>query len=373
MRRRTAIMEAKRSQSRIGGIALKKVGERLFCSSLLLLLLVLLAGHRPARAAGVHAMCSNGGFDFNDTSPDRAKIPGTGISVDTLYFENHNNPLAIGNAVAFESGKQIYYLRDSTDPEIPLPAHLDEFFRVGDLVVVGGCEGNGGHCGGWLFLLKIENGKLKLLDTWEYAYLDDDDLSYDFFLEPASRKAADGGALFRLDLYDLRFSFYVKATHERFAPDFDSSAYRSFCESTDKLPIRDLRRLRQSCVCTFFLEKDKEKAREESKSKINRYYGTLIRKARTFPDRRMNYEQYHEYLSPRLSKAWEYQAIADAFEGPRDELAGPADLMTILNYKRQEDIEDTMKISANFSRIGEILQTKRKVSLVLCDGKGGAR
>ena len=47
--------------------------------------------------------------------------------------------------------------------------------------------------------------------------------------------------------------------------------------------------------------------------------------------------------------------------------------MTILNYKRQDDIEDTMKIFANFSRIGEVLQTKRKVSLVLCDGKGGAR
>jgi len=350
---------------------MKKVGQRLFLPSLLLLLLVLLTGHGPARAAGVHATCSSGGFDFNDTSPKWVKIPGTNISVDTLDFESHKNPLAIGTALAFESGKKIYYFRDSTDPGIPLPAHGPEFFRIGDLLVVGGCEGSGHFCGGWLFLLKIENGELKLLDAWEYAYLDD--LTYDFFLEPATRKAADGGALFRLDLYDLRFSFYAKATHEGFSPVFDSSAYRSFCENTDKLPIRDPRKLRQSCVCTFFLEKGKEKAREESKSKIDRYYGALIRMARTFPDRRMNYEQYHEYLSPRLSKAWEYQAIADAFEGPRDELACPADLMTILNYKRLDDIEDTMKIFANFSRIGQILKAKKKVSLVLCDDKGGAR
>ena len=61
-------------------------------------------------------------------------------------------------------------------------------------------------------------------------------------------------------------------------------------------------------------------------AKIEGYYGALIRKAATFPDRRMNYEQYNEYLSRRLSEGWEYQAIAEAFEGPVHELAGGTDL-----------------------------------------------
>jgi len=350
---------------------MKRIRQWLFYSSMLLLPLFLLTNEGLLGAAEMHVSCSQDGFDINGTLSNRAKILGTDITMETADFQGRKDPLDSGLALVFEAGQRIYYLWDSTRPGIPLPAHDPEFFRIGDLLVVGGCEGNGGTCAGWLFLVKIGKGALKLLDVWENGFLGD--LTYDLTLEPGSWKAAGDGALFRINLPDLRCSFYVKATHEGFTPVFDPSVYGPFCESTDKLPVRDLRTLRQSCVCTFFLEKDKKKAREESKSKIDRYYGTLIRKARTFPDRRMNYEQYHEYLSPRLSEGWEYQAIADAFEGPANELAGPADLMRMLNYKRRYDIEDTMKIFANFSRIRQAFRPEGNVSLTTCDGKGGPK
>ena len=79
---------------------------------------------------------------------------------------------------------------------------------------------------------------LKLLDVWENGYLGD--LTYDLTLEPGSWKASGDGALFRINLPDLRLSFYVKATHEGFTPVFDPSVYRPFCESMDKLPVRPL-------------------------------------------------------------------------------------------------------------------------------------
>ena len=354
---------------------MKNIRQWFFCSSVLLTTLFSLTNRGPVWAAELHVSCSQDDFDIDGTLSGKAKIPGTHMTIETVEFQGHKDPLDIGAALAFESGKKIYYLRDSTRPGIPLPAHSPTpspgFFRIGDLLVAGGCEGNGGTCAGWLFLLKIEDGGLKLLDTWENGYLGD--LSYDLLLEPGSWKAADGGALFRINLPDLRFSFYVKATHKGFSPVFDPPVYKSFCENASKLPIRDRGKLRQSCVCTFFLEKDKKKARQESKSKIDRYYGALIRKARTFPDRRMTYEQYHEYLSLRLSKGWEYVAIADAFEGPAKELADRADLVRIFKYKRQYDLEDTMKVFANFSRIREVFHTKGKVSLAICDGKGGSK
>ena len=171
----------------------------------------------------------------------------------------------------------------------------------------------------------------------------------------------------------MRFSFYVKATHEGFSAVFDPSVYEPFCENVDKLPATDLGMLRQSCVCTFFLEKDEKKARQECRAKIEGYYGALIRKAATFPDRRMNYEQYNEYLSRRLSEGWEYQAIAEAFEGPVHELAGGTDLVKVLKGERTYDLQDTMKVFATFSRMKKALRPREKVSLAICDRKGGAK
>jgi hypothetical protein len=354
-----------------GGILMRQIRQSLFCFSILLVTLFMLFNRIPAQAAETHVSCPQDGFVIDHTLSDKAGIPGTNMTIETVDFLEAESPIGdSGQAIVVESGKKIYYLRDSTRPGMPLPAYLEAFFRLGDLLVVSACEG-ASSCSGWLFLFRVRGDSLELVDTWENGH--PGDLRYDFELESASWKAADGGALFRINLPYLRFSFYVKATHEGFAPVFDPSVYEPFCESVDKLPATDLGMLRQSCVCTFFLEKDKKKARQECRAKIERYYAALIRKAATFPDRRMNYEQYHEYLSRRLSEGWEYQAIGEAFEGPLHELAGGADLVKVLKHIRTYDLEDTMKVFAIFSRIKDAFRPEGKVSLAICDRKGGAK
>ena len=108
----------------------------------------------------------------------------------------------------------------------------------------------------------------------------------------------------------------MKASHEGFSPVFDPAVYKPFCEQARKRGITDAETLRQSCVCSFLLNEDKEKARKESRAKIDRYYQALVRKAATFPHRRMTQDQYSNYFSPaRLHSGWEYGAIDEAFEG----------------------------------------------------------
>jgi hypothetical protein len=291
-------------------------------------------------------------------------------SVEFLCREKGEGP-CLGSAVAFKSGKKTYYLRDSTEPGIPLPADLYGFFRLGDLVVVSACEGSGGCNGAWLFLLRIKDGQMELIDAWDNEYLGD--LDYAFELQPDSQRAVDGGALFRIDLWRLKFSLFVKASHKGFSPVLDPSVYRPFCESTGKLPITNSQRLRQSCVCRFLLGRGKKKTIGECRSEIERYYGALIRKVATFPDTPMTYQQYHDYLSPRLDGDWEYTAIAEAYEGIDVELINRADIVRALKDGCSYNLRETMQVFTNFRHISEAFRPEGVVSLGVCDSKGGAK
>ena len=172
---------------------MRQIRQLLFCFSILLVTLFVLFNRMPARAAETHVSCPQGGFVIDDTLSDKAGIPGTDMTIETVDFLEAKSPIGdSGQAIVFESGKKIYYLRDSTRPGMPLPAYLETFFRLGDLLVVGACEG-ASSCGGWLFLFRVRGDSLELVDTWENGY--PGDLRYDFEVEPASRKAADGGAL----------------------------------------------------------------------------------------------------------------------------------------------------------------------------------
>jgi hypothetical protein len=328
--------------------------------------------HGPAQATQGQIFCSKDDFVIDDLLSE-AKIPGTRMSIETVEFlcrEKGEGP-CIGAAVAFKSGKKTYYFRDSTEPGIPLPTDLQEFFRLGDLVVIGACEGSGGCNGASLFLLRIKDDQIKLVDTWQNEYLGD--LGYAFELQRGTQRAVDGGALFRIDLWSLEFSLFVKASHKGFSLVLDPSVYRPFCESTGKLPITNSRRLRQSCVCRFLLQRDKEKAREECRSEIEHYYGALIRKVATFPDRPMTYQQYHDYLSPRLDGDWEYTAIAEAYEGIDVEPLGRADIVRGLERKSSNNLKDTMQVFSNFRHISEAFRPEGTISLGVCDSKGGAK
>ncbi len=281
-------------------------------------------------------------------------VPDAGTGCDVTF-----------TSLVFTSDRTTYYLRDSTRPKIPLPCELDGFFCVNDLLVVSACEGGSGGCYGSLFLLKVTDKGLRLLDVWQSPYVGD--LDYSLHLQAHSLKRAAEGALFRIELEHLGFSFFVKASHEGLSPVFDPSVYKPFCKKTDKLPLTDAGRLRQSCVCTYLLEPDKEKARRESRAKIERYYRALMAKAQTFPDRLMTYEQYQEYLLPRLGRDWRYKAIADAHEGSFATSNGRPDLVKALEYVQKDNIEKTMKIFDNFSHMRDAFHPEGAVSLETCE------
>jgi len=137
---------------------MKRIRQWLFYSSMLLLPVFLLTNEGLLGAAEMHASCSQDGFDIKGTLSDRAKIPGADLTIETADFQGRKDPLDPGLTLVFKAGQRIYYLRDSTRPGIPLPVHSPEFIRLGDLLIVSGCEGSGGTCAGWLFLLKIEKG-----------------------------------------------------------------------------------------------------------------------------------------------------------------------------------------------------------------------
>ncbi len=340
--------------------------------AIVFLSLPLVFDHGVAEADQKQISCPQDDFVI-DESLSEARIPGTRMSIENVEFlcrEKGEGP-CLGAAGAIKSGKKTYYFRDSTEPGMPLPADLHEFFRLGDLVVIGACEGSGGCNGASLLLLRIKDDQIKLVDTWQNEYLGD--LDYAFELQPGTQRAVDGGALFRIDLWRLKFSLFVKASHDGFSPVLDPSVYKPFCGSTGKLPITNSRRLRQSCVCRYLLQQDKEKARKECRSEIERYYGALIRKIATFPGRPMTYQQYHDYLSPRLDGDWEYTAIAEAYEGIDVELINRADIVRALKDVCGDNLEETMQVFANFSNISGAFRPEGVISLGVCNSKGGAK
>ena len=81
----------------------------------------------------------------------------------------------------------------------------------------------------------------------------------------------------------------------------------------------------------------------------------------------MTYEQYQEYLLPRLGRDWRYKAIADAHEGSFATSNGRPDLVKALEYVQKDNIEKTMKIFDNFSHMRDAFHPEGAVSLETCE------
>ena len=85
---------------------------------ILLLSLLPFVIHSAVFAAGAQIACSPDGFSFGEADFE-AKVPGTDMTIERVWYLLPRDPGPSGLAIAFKSGEELYYLRDSTRPGMP--------------------------------------------------------------------------------------------------------------------------------------------------------------------------------------------------------------------------------------------------------------